>query len=79
MRALVTGAPGFVGTHLVRALLEDGIEVWAGGHQGQPPGVGTAAARWIDLDVTDPASITDAVAVANPNQVYHLAGQSSVA
>lgn len=28
-RAIVTGATGFIGTHLVKTLLEQGVEVWA--------------------------------------------------
>ena len=63
MRVLVTGGHGFVGTWL-RAHLEDaGDEVIA-------PGEG--------FDVTEPASVHEALAAARPEAVYHLAGLAHV-
>lgn len=78
MRALVTGAAGFVGGHLVRSLREDGVEVWAGSQEPLPAESGDGV-RWITLDVTEPETLLQAVEAAQPDQVYHLAGQSSVA
>lgn len=65
MRVLVTGAGGFVGTHLTQALSEDGHEV--------------VAATVSELDVTDAASVDQAVRNLTPERVFHLAAQSSVA
>lgn len=79
MRALVTGAGGFVGAYLVRSLVADGVEVFAGSLDGAPPAGDPAGARWLSLDVTSAASLEAAVAEARPDAVYHLAGQSSVA
>ena len=76
MRALVTGASGFVGGYLVRSLLADGVDVFAGSLA--PPSGGPAGARWLSLDVTSAASVADAVADARPDVVFHLAGQASV-
>lgn len=59
-RALVTGARGFVGSHLVRELQDDGFDVSA---------VGRA-----DGDVTNPEAIRRLVAEARPAHVFHLAG-----
>lgn len=85
MRVLVTGAGGFVGQHLIRALLRDGYSVFGGTVAGDPPRPGTlsdevsAVVRWIPLDVSSARSVADAVAESEPDVVYHLAGQSSVA
>jgi GDP-4-dehydro-6-deoxy-D-mannose reductase len=65
VRVLVTGAGGFVGTHLTRSLSEDGHEVMG-------PTVS-------DLDVTDAVSVDEAVSTFRPERTFHLAAQSSVA
>jgi GDP-4-dehydro-6-deoxy-D-mannose reductase len=66
MRALVTGAGGFVGVHLVRHLEESGDEV-------------IQLERTVDgIDITDAPEITDAVLAAKPSAVYHLAGAADV-
>jgi GDP-4-dehydro-6-deoxy-D-mannose reductase len=59
-RALVTGARGFVGSHLVRELEDNGFDVLAAGHT--------------DGDVTDPYAMRRLVAAARPAHVFHLAG-----
>jgi len=68
----------------VRELLRAGCAVF-GGITGPAPEVGTldeadlGAACWIQLDVTDDASLAAGIEAARPEVVYHLAGQSSVA
>lgn len=85
MRILVTGAGGFVGQHLLRELLASGHSVFGGTPDGAPPAEGVLGAEelgrvcWVPLDVTSGGSVAAAVARAEPAQVYHLAGQSSVA
>lgn len=66
MRALVTGAGGFVGGHLVRHLRACGDDVVE--LEGRIDG--------IDITVAD--DITEAVVKAEPDVVYHLAGASDV-
>lgn len=73
MRALVTGAAGFVGGWLVSALRERGAEVHG---LGLAPGGGDV--RWHVGDVRDPAVLRAALEHAAPDAVFHLAGISSV-
>ncbi len=66
MRALVTGAGGFVGVHLVRHLEEQGDDV-------------IQLERNLDgIDIADDVALTDAVVAAKPEAVYHLAGAADV-
>lgn len=66
MRALVTGAGGFVGRHLVRHLAEAGDEVVE---------MELAADG---IDIADAEPLTEAVMAAKPQVVYHLAGAADV-
>jgi dihydroflavonol-4-reductase len=73
MRALVTGANGFLGTWLVRRLRAGGHGVRAlvrpGGDPGALAGLGAEVVRG---DVTDPGSLP--AAVTGCDLVFHLAG-----
>lgn len=70
MRALVTGATGFVGTHLAAALRDDGHEVFVAG--------GPSDAQAFPLDINDIATIRAALDLARPEVVFHLAAQTFV-
>jgi GDP-4-dehydro-6-deoxy-D-mannose reductase len=66
MRALITGAGGFVGHHLQRHLEQEGDEV-------------IATDRATDgLDILDAPALLDLFRRAAPEVVYHLAGASDV-
>ncbi len=73
---LVTGAGGFVGPHVVRALIALGARVLG---TGGPAPAGLALAGWHESDLRDGASLMASVAAARPDLVLHLAGQSSAA
>ena len=92
MRALVTGAGGFVGRWLCGALIRQGWEVYgarldadaaAGRAPGTTPGTtpGTSAeelgaTHWLSCDVTSHADIARALDASTPDAIFHLAGVS---
>ena len=77
MRALVTGASGFVGGWLVRALRERGAEIH-GTTLGAPGETLAPDVTWHRGDVRESGFLAAAVGAARPDAVFHLAGVSSV-
>lgn len=75
-RTLVTGANGFVGQQLCRALLEDGQHVIAL-TSGTPASPGAACPQ-LQCDIRDPEALARAIALARPTHVVHLAAISNV-
>jgi GDP-4-dehydro-6-deoxy-D-mannose reductase len=71
MRALVTGASGFVGRHLTAALQVSGWDCVAGGssHEG---------AEFLPLDLGDVDTLRAGLDLSQPDVVFHLAGQAAV-
>lgn len=67
MRALVTGASGFVGRHLVAHLRASGDDVAVLDHEGEDA-----------IDVTDGPAVAKTIAAADPEAVYHLAARTHV-
>jgi GDPmannose 4,6-dehydratase len=82
--AIVTGASGQDGHFLTERLLRDGFEVHATVHSDTGaekvrsiPGADTMTVHVIDLRA--PATLASLVAQVRPDELYNLAGQSSVA
>jgi GDP-4-dehydro-6-deoxy-D-mannose reductase len=73
--ARVTGAAGFAGAHVSRALTERGARVHGLG--SEPPRGPLALEGWHAADVRDPAAIESVLTTVKPDLVVHLAGQAS--
>jgi nucleoside-diphosphate-sugar epimerase len=72
MRALVTGASGFIGGVLCRQLLEQGHEVCALVRRAGSEPEGTYG---LEGQLSDAAALADALARARPDCVFHLAAE----
>jgi GDP-4-dehydro-6-deoxy-D-mannose reductase len=72
LRALVTGASGFVGRHLVAALRARGADVVACG------GPRDGSQGYVAIDLADSRSLREALHAARPEVVFHLAAQTFV-
>ena len=83
MRALITGISGFAGSHLADyCLARAGVEV--AGLVRDAARLGNAShvagrARFFEADVRDAAAVEAAVREAEPDVIFHLAAQASVA
>src|SRR5262245_3382563 len=69
-RALVTGARGFLGRHLVEALVAEKLEVF-GTSRGRIA-AGEGAIRWCRCDLTDREAVRRLVTDVAPDFIFHL-------
>lgn len=74
MRALVTGAAGFVGRYLVQHLADLGDQVLATDHSISVTIPARSGVRWQQLDVSDASACSDIISQFEPEIIYHLAG-----
>lgn len=80
MKALITGASGFVGNHLARLLIKQNVEVW-GTTLHDSETVDSDLTRAVSLlvcDIRDRQQIDKVLKLVKPDYVFHLAAQSSV-
>lgn len=80
VRALVTGAEGFLGANLVRALLVAGYEVTALSRPGGAPWrlqEIVSELRVLELDLRDTDRIEPLLAASAPDWVFHLAAHGA--
>jgi UDP-glucose 4-epimerase len=83
MRALVTGGAGFIGSHLVDALLDRGDEVavvddLSTGKRENLAGALARGGELHEVDIRDAPALRDVVAARRPDIVFHLAAQMDV-
>ncbi len=82
MKALVTGGAGFIGSHLVERLIDDGHEVIAlddlssGRWENLSPVADSPSLQKIQADITDKQAI--APHFENMDWVFHLAGKADI-
>ncbi len=73
-RVLVTGATGFLGAHVVLALVREGADVYAiRTSDARVPRLTLPPVTWLTTDIVDGEGVSVAVRQANPDIAIHLA------
>lgn len=70
-RVMVTGATGFIGSHVLRRLLDRGDEVWALGRRAPPSSL--RGAVWLEADLLTGEGVKAAMEAIRPDRLVHLA------
>jgi UDP-glucose 4-epimerase len=78
-RAIVTGGAGFIGSHVVDALLADGYAVTVIDDLSSGDANRVAPDdKLLELDIVDFAALDAVISEVKPRAIFHLAAQSSV-
>lgn len=77
---LVTGAAGFVGSHLLDALAPTGLAVEAWARPDTPAAFppATGHVTWRDVELLDRRAVIEALEELRPHTIFHLAGAAHV-
>ena len=75
MKAVITGASGFLGAHLARTLKDRGVEVRAA-DRSRGPALDDVDVEFVEIDVLDPSSLR--AAFEGQDRVFHLAAIISI-
>lgn len=81
MRSLITGVSGFAGSHLADNLLAGGeaaAEVWGCDLTAERRSYLSPRVRLLAADLREPDAARGAIQQAQPERIYHLAGQAFV-
>jgi UDP-glucose 4-epimerase len=83
VKSVVTGGAGFIGSHVVDALVARGDEVlvlddFSSGKRENLEGALAAGATVTELDVADAQAVFDTIEAFEPESVFHLAAQIDV-
>ena len=76
---LVTGAAGFVGSHLIDLLDRDATPIVGWYHPNAKPTDPRPTVNWMAMELLDRDAVKRALADIHPSAVYHLAGAAHVA
>jgi GDP-4-dehydro-6-deoxy-D-mannose reductase len=75
---LVTGAAGFVGSHLIERLEQEPAQIVAWLRPGTEPLFAGSRAVWHAVEMHDRAAVAAALDAFRPSEIYHLAGVAHV-
>lgn len=78
MKALVCGGAGYIGSHMVRALMHAGHEVLVVDNLSTGHRQAIGDARFVAIDVLDQSGLDAAMASFRPDAVFHFAALSIV-
>jgi GDP-4-dehydro-6-deoxy-D-mannose reductase len=80
MRSFITGIDGFIGGWLAEALRAAGDQVFGLSRRAaaQPGGTDADAVVRLDGSITSRSAVADAVALARPDRVFHLAALNNI-